>query len=205
MADLYAILAKAVAGLDSNTKEARRRLYERARAALVAETHGLAKSETEFLAVLGSLENAIQRLEAEALAKAQRERRSEPPRAATSAPQPRSQGFIQRQADATSSAPPRRNIAAGAPHPATPVARQRFPQVMPFFARALRLGRDGARNLLQRPARQNESLPGDLLDEMDFAPPPDNWLSDLLARASRPEHDNADRSPLPRRDGRRNR
>jgi hypothetical protein len=181
MADLYSILAKAVGALDPNTEETRRRLYERARAALVAETHRLAQSEAEFLSVLGSLEDAIQELESEFHAKAERER-SEPPR------------------DATSPARPRSDMAA-APRPAKPVARQRFGQFMPFFARAFRRGRDGARNLLQRPADRNVAR--DLANEMDFDPPPDNWLSDLLERASSPEHDNG--GGTPRRGVRRNR
>jgi hypothetical protein len=37
MADYYTIIAKAVDGLDPNTGAARRRLYDRARVALVAE------------------------------------------------------------------------------------------------------------------------------------------------------------------------
>jgi hypothetical protein len=185
MGDLYSILAKAIATLDPNTEEARRRLYERARAALVAETHRLAQSEAEFLSVLGSLEDAVQELESEFHAKAQRER-------------------IELPRDATSPALPRSDIAA-APRPVKPVARQRFGQFMPFFARAFRRGRDGARNLLQQPADRNEGLAGNLANEMDFDPPPDNWLSELLERASRPEHDNGGGRPPPRRGIRRNR
>src|SRR5215472_3440514 len=182
MADLYSILAKAVATLDPNTKETRRRLYERARAALVAETHGLARSEVEFLDVLGSLEDAIQRIEAQIQANAQHERRIEPPRDARPAAPPHS--------DVAAAAPRRNDVAPPSPRPLKPIARRRFPQVMPFFSRAFRKGRDGARNLLQRPADPSESLPDDLANEMDFDPPPDNWLSELLERASRAEHEN---------------
>jgi hypothetical protein len=184
MTDLYSILAKAIDALDPNTQDARRRLYERARAALVAATGGLAQSESEFLAVLGSLEEAIQELEAQALAKAQRERRIR---------------------NAAPTALPRSDIAAVSPRPVMPVARKRFRQFVPFFIRAFRRGRDGARHLLRRPADRRESLAGDLSDGMNFDPPPDNWLSDLLARASRGEHENGDGARRPRRDVRRNR
>ena len=37
MADYYPLVAKAIAGLEKNTGEARRALYERARTALVAQ------------------------------------------------------------------------------------------------------------------------------------------------------------------------
>jgi len=186
MGDFYSILTKAIGALDPNTKEARRRLYERARAALVAETRRLNQAESDFLAVLGSLEEAIQEIEAEAQARAQRERRIEP------------------QARAAPAAPPRRDTARASPPPATPTAPQRFGRFMPFFARAFRRGRDGARNLLQRPAR-SDSLASDLASEMDTDPARDNWLSELLARASRPEHDSGGRKTLPRRDVRRDR
>ena len=197
MADLYSILARAVEALDPSTKETRRRLYERARAALVAETHGLARSEVEFLDVLGSLEDAIQDIEAQIEAEAQHERRVEPPRAARPAAPPHS--------DVGAAAPRRNDVAPPSPRPVKPIARRRFPQVMPFFSRAFRKGRDGARNLLQRPADPSKSLPDDLANEMDFDPPPDNWLSELLERASRAEHENGAGGPLPRRDRRRNR
>src|SRR5579871_6769204 len=185
MADLYTILGKAIDALDPNTKETRRRLYERARAALVAETGGFNQSETEFLAVLGALEEAIQKLEAEAHAKAraqaQRERRT------------------QRPADATSPAVPRRDIVEASPRPVPANTRQRFRQFTPFIARALRLGRDGARSLLQRPAERSESLARNLSNEMDFEQARDNWLSDVLARASRAEHENDDGGSYRRR------
>jgi hypothetical protein len=191
MADLYTILGKAIDTLDPNTKETRRRLYERARAALVAEAGGFDQSETDFLAVLGALEEAIQKLEAEAQAKAraqaQRERRT------------------QRPADAASPAVPRGDIVESSPRRVAPNTRQRFGQFTPFIARALRRGRDGARNLLQRPAERGESLASNLSNQVDFEQARDNWLSDVLARASRPDHENGDGGPYPRRDVRRKR
>src|SRR6266705_3307515 len=41
MADYYPLVAKAVAGLEKNTGEGRRTLYERARTALVAQLRGM--------------------------------------------------------------------------------------------------------------------------------------------------------------------
>jgi hypothetical protein len=189
MADFYSILAKAVDALEPNTKEARRRLYERARAALVAETRGPdpALDQSDFLIALGCLEEAIQMLEAETKAREQRQRRIKP------------------AADAPASALPRGDIAAASPRPAMPVARQPPRQFMPLVARAFRLGRDGARNLLRRPADRGEGLAGDFSNEADFAPARDNWLSDVLTRASRAEHENRNGGTLPRRDTRRNR
>jgi len=41
MADYYPLVAKAIAGLEKNTGEGRRALYERARSALVAQLRGM--------------------------------------------------------------------------------------------------------------------------------------------------------------------
>jgi G:T/U-mismatch repair DNA glycosylase len=69
MADYYSIIAKAVAALDPNTGEARRRLYERARGALNGETRHaeLPLDKSDILAAQMSLEEAIARVEIEAL------------------------------------------------------------------------------------------------------------------------------------------
>ena len=68
MADYYSIIAKAVGGLDPNTGAARRRLYDRARVALVAEMRsaGNALDESDILAAQASLEGAIRKIEADA-------------------------------------------------------------------------------------------------------------------------------------------
>jgi hypothetical protein len=72
MADYYSIIAKAVSTLDPNTEGARRRLYERARSAVVAEMHRAepALDRSDIMAAQMSLELAIGEVEAEA----QRER-----------------------------------------------------------------------------------------------------------------------------------
>ena len=198
MADLYAILAKAIDGLDPNTKEARRRLYERARAALVAETRVVHQPEADFLEVLGSLEEAIQKLEAEAEAEADRERRLRNLVATT--PGTLTSGDTVKAPLRPAKVPPR--PAKPPARPATPIARPRFGQFMPLVARALRRGRDGARNLLW--PEHGEELAN--AHELDLNPARDNdtWLSELLARASRAEHENGAETS-PRRDARRNR
>jgi hypothetical protein len=72
MADYYPLIAKAVAGLDKSTGEARRALYERARTALVTQLRGVvpALSESEITRERLALEEAIRKVEAEAARKA---------------------------------------------------------------------------------------------------------------------------------------
>ena len=69
MADYYSIVAKAVRALDLNTEMARRRLYERARAALRSKMHSVYPPfhRSEIAAAEMSLEMAIEAVEAEAV------------------------------------------------------------------------------------------------------------------------------------------
>src|SRR5215208_8506875 len=79
MADYYPLVAKAVAGLEKNTGEGRRLLYERARTALVAQLRGMNDpplTESEITRERLALEEAIRKVEAEAA----RRLRMEPPR-----------------------------------------------------------------------------------------------------------------------------
>ncbi|MEZ5787909.1 MAG: hypothetical protein R3D62_15875 [Xanthobacteraceae bacterium] len=86
MADYYPLIAKAVAGLEKNTGEARRTLYERARGALVAQLRSVspALSESEITRERLALEEAIRKVEADAARRARTEsaagKRSAPPR-----------------------------------------------------------------------------------------------------------------------------
>src|SRR5256714_764682 len=69
MADYYPLVAKAVAGLEKNTGEVRRMLYERARTALVAQLRGMNDpplTEAEITRERLALEEAIRTVEAEA-------------------------------------------------------------------------------------------------------------------------------------------
>src|SRR5690349_15192225 len=67
MADYYPLISRAVAGLDKNTGENRRALYERARTALVAQLRGVqpALEESEITRERLALEEAIRKVEAE--------------------------------------------------------------------------------------------------------------------------------------------
>jgi hypothetical protein len=69
MADYHSVLARAVRGLDLNTAAARRRLYERARSALLSEMHSAYPRfhRSEIAAAGMSLRMAIEAVEAEAV------------------------------------------------------------------------------------------------------------------------------------------
>ena len=85
MADYYPLVAKAIAGLEKNTGEGRRMLYERARTALVAQLRGMNDpplTEAEITRERLALEEAIRKVEAEAA------RRGREPRAEAVAPKP---------------------------------------------------------------------------------------------------------------------
>ena len=68
MADYYPLIARAVGGLERNTGENRRALYERARGALVSQLRGVepALNETDITRERLALEEAIRKVEAEA-------------------------------------------------------------------------------------------------------------------------------------------
>src|SRR5258708_26929783 len=68
MADYHPLIARAVAGLEKNSGENRRALYERAGLALVAQLGGVAPAleESEITRERLSLEEAIRKVEAEA-------------------------------------------------------------------------------------------------------------------------------------------
>src|ERR1035441_3408352 len=75
MADYYPLIARAIAGLDPSAPgESRRALYERARAALIAQLRAVkpALSEVEITHERLSLEEAIKKIESEAAQGARR-------------------------------------------------------------------------------------------------------------------------------------
>jgi len=80
MADYHPLITRAVEGLGNNTAEARRTLYERARAALVAQLRGIEPplSEAEITRERLALEDAIRKVEAESVRKARTEPRATP-------------------------------------------------------------------------------------------------------------------------------
>jgi hypothetical protein len=71
MADYYPLIARAVAGLEKNTGDARRVLYERARTALVSQLRGVnpALNESDVTRERLALEEAIRKVEADAARK----------------------------------------------------------------------------------------------------------------------------------------
>src|SRR5437870_5127545 len=71
MADYYPLIARAVAGLDKNSGENRRALYERARAALIAQLRSLtpALDESDITRERLALEESIRKVEAESARK----------------------------------------------------------------------------------------------------------------------------------------
>lgn len=91
MADYYPLIARAVAGLEKNTGENRRALYERARAALVNQLRGVepALDESDITRERLALEEAIRKLEVEAAKRV----RSEPAEAEDATPSLRDQGL----------------------------------------------------------------------------------------------------------------
>jgi len=82
MADYYPLIARAVGGLEKNTGENRRVLYERARAALVNQLRGIEPTldESDITRERLALEESIRKVEAEA-AKRARPEAYEPPEA----------------------------------------------------------------------------------------------------------------------------
>src|SRR5205085_4036190 len=114
MADYYPLVAKAVAGLEKNTGEGRRMLYERARTALVAQLRGMNDpplTEAEITRERLALEEAIRKVEAEAA------RRGREPRAEAAAPR------SEPTAEATQPTPAK----AATPVSAPPPPRSRTP------------------------------------------------------------------------------
>jgi hypothetical protein len=91
MADYHPLIARAVEGLENSTGEARRGLYERARAALVSQLRSIDPplSEADITRERLALEDAIRKVEAESVRKARAERAAPPPpRPAPAPPKP---------------------------------------------------------------------------------------------------------------------
>src|SRR5690348_339626 len=113
MADYYPLIARAIAGLDPNAPgESRRALYERARAALIAQLRSVQPplSESEITRERLSLEEAVRKVESEA---AQRARDAARPPGT-----PRAGDALRRASARPGEAPPAGVAQAGAPRPA---------------------------------------------------------------------------------------
>jgi hypothetical protein len=169
MADYYSIIAKAVAALDPNTGEARRRIYERARGALSGETRsaGLPLNKSDIVSAQMSLEEAIARVEIEAL-------RAEETRVAPQrAPRP--------------VAPAAKNGGGGGS------LSRLWAQMFGGGGPAERAEPRDAEPRIAEPRRAEPRRAEPRIAEARPAGPPphpkgrDTWLTDLLARASREE------------------
>ena len=81
MADYYPLIVRAVSGLEKNTGEGRRALYERARSSLVAQLRGVIPplGEAEITRERLALEEAIRKVETEAARRARPEAPATPP------------------------------------------------------------------------------------------------------------------------------
>ena len=191
MAGFYSILSKGINALDRNTPEARRRLYECATTALIAEMRGFdsAVNQSEFQVAWRSLKEAIVKIEIEAAAETETEAepKAEPkPEAEAEAQRDR---LIHRPIATTSTSLRRTGIEAASARPAVRLGGQRRPRLMGFLTRAFRRDPDAAaRNERKRPADRGEYPSSDFWSEMESGQPRDNWLSDVLARASRDDH-----------------
>src|SRR3954454_4530478 len=82
MADYHPLISRAVAGLEKNTGENRRVLYERARAALVNQLRSVepALEESDITRERLALEEAIRKVEADASKRAREEEAPPEPR-----------------------------------------------------------------------------------------------------------------------------
>jgi hypothetical protein len=176
MADYYTIIARAVGGLDPNTGVARRRLYDRARVALVAEMRSArnALDESDILAAQRSLEQAIRKIEADA--------------------EPDEDAY---QAVDTPLTYLPRGITRAPDPPANQNEAQRSP-LKRLWTQVFRRTGDRANGHGSLRSR-GETLLGHLPDQRHSGSGRDTWLTDLLARASREEDQDGDQDFAPSR------
>ncbi|MGA8411883.1 MAG: hypothetical protein WB756_09005, partial [Xanthobacteraceae bacterium] len=136
MADYYPLISRAVAGLERNTGENRRSLYERARNALLDQLRSItpALSETEITRERLALEEAIRKVEADVARRMREEipRPSERPPSSQRLrealrPEP---GAPSRPVLGPSAPPPDQTDTHQQPTPPTPESRPPFGRVM---------------------------------------------------------------------------
>src|SRR5271169_2446675 len=93
MADYHPLIARAVEGLGTSSGEARRALYERARAALVSQLRSIDPplSEADITRERLALEDAIRKVEAETVRRSRTEPRPAAPPLRQNPPAPRTE------------------------------------------------------------------------------------------------------------------
>lgn len=187
MADYHPLITRAVEGLANNTAEGRRTLYERARAALVAQLRGIDPplSEAEITRERLALEDAIRKVEGESVRKARSEPRPAAPHSiqTTSRPhgpsapsKPASPLWPERPSESPFPAAPRpetrlsepsRNESASTARAAEPLSHETTRTEPPASARSKLLGaRSPQRPREDRGFRQY----GDGADDSDASP-----------------------------------
>ncbi len=189
MADYHPLIARAVEGLGTSSGEARRALYERARAALVSQLRSIDPplSEADITRERLALEDAIRKVEAETVRRSRAEprpaaaplRSSPPPRPQAPPPPP--------PAPIQSAPPPRRERAAPSPPLSNPLPNPLpGPSSGPFAD-----VQPAPRLELQRGEPPPLRVPGDLLpDEAASLPAQPSARNRLLnARAAPPPRD----------------
>jgi hypothetical protein len=187
MADYYTIIAKAVDGLDPNTGAARRRLYDRARVALVAEMRSARNGldESDILAAQRSLEAAIGKIEADAEADERIDQAPDSP-----------------LTDSPLTYLPRGGVVEVPHPPANQNGEQRRSPLRKLWTQVFRRAGDRTPGK-ERHAGRGVSLSSRFPVETHCGQVRDTWLTDLLARASREEDEDDDRNFAPPREVRR--
>ena len=182
MADYHPLIARAVEGLGASSGEARRALYERARAALVSQLRSIDPplSEADITRERLALEDAIRKVEAETVRKSRAEPRPAAPPFRSSPPPSRPQAPPPPPAPVQAAPPPRREPAAPNPSSGPLSGPSSAPLRGPFTDVAPAPRPDFPRN--EPPSLR---VPGDLLsDEAASAPAQPSARSRLLnARA----------------------
>ncbi len=181
MADYYSIVARAVGALDPNTGDARRRLYERARRALVAEmtSAALALDPSDINAARNSLEEAIAQVEYDA-------RCEERDRQAAALPP---------------DLPLDDDIVAAPRPPANQNGKHRRGPLTRLWTQVVRRAGEGINGIRRDVPRVNhgEALFSHFPDPSHSGKGRDTWLTDLLARASRDDEEVEDQDFAPPR------
>jgi hypothetical protein len=151
MADYHPLITRAVEGLANSTAEARRTLYERARAALVAQLRGIDPplSEAEITRERLALEDAIRKVEAESVRKARSEPRPAAPHSIQTTTRP-----YGGSTPSLSSSPALRDRAGGSPASASPARPETR---LPDAPRNEAPSSGGTREALPREAARGES------------------------------------------------
>ncbi len=183
MADYYPLISRAVAGLEKNSGEARRAVYERARAALLAQLRGVtpALNESDITRERLALEEAIRKVEAESARQFVDPARSPPPKPRASEPPQWEEPARPPRDDAFRAAPPPRSPAPsqGSRAPSTfqqPQPRPSQPRPSPprpDAAPATRRPQPPPPSAPSMPgSRQSESMFDQPLAQEPISPPP---------------------------------